>query len=158
MKTTYLFPHRFKTIGLILLIPSLILGSIYLIDSEWLPEIQLTTFALYGDEFLGEDVFLQFFETNMTDEILGLILILGGMFAAFSREKQEDEFVMQLRLGALLWATYFNYIVLALSILFIFGTPFWQIMVANMFTILLVFIIRFNWMLQKSKKATDYEE
>ena len=74
------------------------------------------------------------------------------------KEKQEDEFLSQIRLESLVWATYINYAVLAFSILFIHGMAFFDVMVFNMFTILIFFLVRYNWRLYQTKNALAHEE
>jgi hypothetical protein len=45
-----------------------------------------------------------------------------------------------------------------LTILFIYDLIFFWVLVFNMFTVLIFFIFRFNWMLYKSKKQIRDEE
>ncbi len=92
------------------------------------------------------------------DELIGLLLILGAIFIALSKEKREDEFISKIRLDSLVWAVYVNYIILILAILFIYGTVFLWALAFNMFTILLFFIIRFNWVKYKSRKLLRDEK
>ncbi|HIB36853.1 MAG TPA: hypothetical protein EYO36_04685 [Mesonia sp.] len=103
-------------------------------------------------------IYFRFVETNLLDEIIELLLIIGGICIAFSKHKDEDEFISKLRLDSLLWATYINYGVLIFSILFIYELSFFYVLVANMFTILLLFIIRFNWVLIRSAKFEEDEK
>jgi hypothetical protein len=84
-------------------------------------------------------------KNNVFDELIGLLLIAGGLFIAFSKEETEDEFIAKIRLESLVWATYFNYAILMLSVIFVYGMSFFGVLVFNMFTLLLFFIIRFNW-------------
>jgi hypothetical protein len=51
-----------------------------------------------------------------------------------------------------------NYGVLLLSVLFIHGFIFMDVLILNMFTLLFFFIIRFNLIIYKSKNALKYEE
>ena len=158
MRTNYLLPNYFKKIGWFLLIPGLILGVFYLIEQpepEWL---KLNVFAFFDDEIMGQKSCFTMVKNNIIDEIIGLLLIIGAGFVAFSKEKVEDEFITQVRLEALVWATYLNYAILAISLLFVFGIPFFWVLVFNMFTILLFFIIKFNWTIYQSTKALNYEE
>ena len=67
--------------------------------------------------------------------------------------KDEDEYIAQIRLESLLWATYINYGFLLFSILFVYGLGFYQIMVFNIFTLLVIFLVRFNFILYKSAKS-----
>ena len=80
------------------------------------------------------------------------------MFIAFSKEKNEDEFINKIRLDSLVWATYVNYIVLIISTIFVYEFTYLWVMIINMLTTLIFFIIRFNWQLIKLKKAMSHEE
>ena len=72
---------------------------------------------------------------------------------SFSKEKREDEFIANLRLSSLLWSVWVNYILLLIAFLFIWNFDFLSVMVYNMFTILIIFIIRFNYLLYRSSKS-----
>ncbi len=147
MKTNFLFPYRFKKIGWILFIPSVVLGLLYLIF-DFTPDF-LHVKAL----FLGESGLFYGSNDNLIDEIAGVFIIVSSLMIAFSKEKTEDEFLSRIRLESLVWATYVNYIVLILGILLVYGMTFFYILIVNMFTILFFFIIRFNWVLYKLKKS-----
>ncbi|WP_396172283.1 hypothetical protein [Flavobacterium sp.] len=158
MMTNYLFPNRLKKLGWLLFIPSLIgavLFSIYEPDFEFL---RLKTFAVFNDDFFNSKKFFNLIENNLIDEILGVLLIVGGLLVAFSKEKIEDEMVAKIRLESLVWATYVNYTVLLACVIFIYGMPFLTVMMYNMFTLLFFFIVRFYWMIYKSSKAIDDEK
>jgi hypothetical protein len=90
---------------------------------------------------------------NITDELLGIFIIVGSLFIACSKEKTEDEFIAQSRLESLLWATYINYSLLLFTMVFIYGMDFFSILIFNMFTHLLIFLVRFNYVLYKNNKA-----
>lgn len=162
MKTNYLLPNHFKLIGWIILIPSLILGILFLIFKFEPNFLNIKLFAFFAEESIGffstSKEYFTFVKTNALDEIIALSLIISALFVAFSKEKDEDEFISKIRLESLVWATYVNYAILFFSIIFIFGMPFFWVMVCNMFTILIFFIIRFNWLIYKSKKIVKNEK
>ena len=158
MKLNYLFPHRFKRIGLMILIPFILLG-LYIINYDVEPEIfDFNVPAVFVDEIMGEKFVFGMTENNILNEIVGVVLILSFLMVAFSKEKQEDELIAKIRLDSLVWATYENYGVLLLSMIFIYGMSFFWVMIFNMFTILLFFIVRFNWQVKKLNKTMTHEE
>ncbi|MBC5993422.1 hypothetical protein H8S84_11295 [Pontibacter sp. SD6] len=116
---------------------------------EW----NATVFAIYDGGLFEANKVMALVENNVFDELVGIAAIVGGLLAAFSKEKDEDEYIAQIRLESLLWATYINYGFLLFSILFIYGSGFYQIMIFNMFTLLFIFLIRFNFILYKSARA-----
>ena len=149
MKLNYLFPNKYKKIGWLLLIPSAIIGLITLI-LEFEPNfLDFNVPALFIDELFGEKHFIGIVSDNVLNEILAVLIIVSSLLVAFSKEKSEDEYISKIRLESLVWAVYLNYAILLISFLFIFDLSFLWVMVFNMFTILLFFIIRFNWQISK---------
>lgn len=152
MRTTYLLPNKFKKIGWLIFIPIAII-SIYWLIFE--PEPNFLTFNVFS--FFNSEVFnpvehFSIIKNNILDEILSISLIISSIFIAFSKEKNEDEYISIIRLNSLVWATYMNYAILIFAIIFVYGMSFLWIFIFNMFTILFLFIIKFNWEIYKIKK------
>ncbi|HNX85002.1 MAG TPA: hypothetical protein PKK03_11175, partial [Bacteroidales bacterium] len=84
--------------------------------------------------------------------------IISAFFVAFSREKTEDEFIARIRLESLLWATYINYGILLFCFMFFYDFGFFYVMIINMFTVLVIFIIRFQYLLHRAKKSLSHEK
>ena len=163
MKTKFLLPYRLKFVGWVLFLSGLSLLGFALITKTEEPDfLNIEVFALAANAIKlgGADTttYFKMIENNIFDEIIELLLIVGGVCIAFSKHKTEDEFISKLRLDSLLWATYINYGILIFSILFIYYLSFFYVLVANMFTILLLFIIRFNWILIRSAKFEEDEK
>lgn len=162
MKANYLFPNSFKKISGILLLLAVLSHIILSIvnQNDNVIEFQMKVFGIiYDGPNYGLDVhYFVLGENNILDEILMTFYILNGIIFAFSKEKVEDEMVSKIRLESLVWATYVNYGILLLCIIFIYGFSFLNVMIYNMFTLLLFFIIRFHWMLYKNNKTYNYEE
>lgn len=160
MKTHFLFPNQLKTLGWILFIPSFII-SILSSVFEWKIDdyLNVTVFAVYNDEIFGQDTnhFFQFIKNSITDEILTFCLIVGGLLIGFSKLKNEDEYIAQIRYESLVWATYLNYGLILLFTAFMYGISFLNVLFYNTFTLLLFFIIRFHYMIYKLNK-TNHEE
>lgn len=154
MKTRFLFPNRYKMLGWIMLVPSLIAGFLAILSDNALFELETTVFALYDGGIFESSKASRLIENNIFDEMVAITAIVGGLLAAFSREKDEDEYISQIRLESLLWATYINYGFLIFSVLFIYGLAFYQVLLLNMLTLLLIFLVRFNFLLYRSAKAS----
>lgn len=148
--TSLLLPHRFKKPGWFILIPAALAGILISIMDFDAQLLKGTVFAIANDPLLGEDRFFSFIKTDLTNTVVGSLFIIGGLLVGFSREKKEDEFIANLRLTSLLWAVWVSYILLLLAFLFIYGAVFFSVMVYNMFTVLIIFIIRFNFLLYKN--------
>ena len=156
MATKLLFPHSFKLIGWILFIPACMLTVLSSVGVT-MPEMNGKAFAILSNQFFGENVILGFVELNLFPTIIGICFLLGGIFVAFSKVKNEDEYISELRLSSLLWAVYVNYALLLLAFIFIYNTSFLSVMMYNMFTILIIFIIRFHFILYRTSKLSANE-
>lgn len=157
MKTHYLLSNNFKIIGWVILILGLLTGIIFyktILDGELL---QTNVLVLYNSDglFDNNNGFFKIIKNGILDEIVAILIIVGGLIVGFSKEKIEDEFIFQLRKTSLVWAIIFNYIVLMFAIVFVYNMTFFEVLIFNMFTPLLFFIIRFNFLKYKSR---NYDE
>ena len=145
MKSKFLLPAHFKKFGWMILIPGMILGIFHFIY-DWGPEIlQVRVFAIYFDGFAD----------NILDEFLGTFISVGGLMVAFSKEFDEDELISRMRLESLVWAIYCNYGILIVSFFLFYGSTFLWVMIFNLFTPLVLFIVRFNWLVSKFRKSLN---
>lgn len=158
MQLNYLFPTRFKKIGWMLFISGVVLGIFYLVFEMEPRFMELSVFAIAYETLMGKTKWLTLTENNILDEIITLLILMGGIFAAFSRQKTEDEFISKIRLESLVWATYVNYAVLIFTTLFIYDMTFFWVLVFNMFTVLFFFLARFNLAMYLIKKRDSNEE
>jgi uncharacterized membrane protein len=92
-------------------------------------------------------------DLNFTDEIALTGIILSLLFIAFAREEHEDEYIGSIRLKSLQWAVLVNYSLLILATWLIHGFPFIDVMMYNMLTVLIIFIVRFHLELRKNRIA-----
>lgn len=149
MISKILLPHRFQKIGWFLFLPFAVLLFItnYLsFKFEWL------TFQFKGS-FVRIFDFSEPFEKNFTLEFALIGVFVSLFLIAFSREKEEDEYIQKLRLDSLLLAFYANTFILIIGTLLFYGFGYLEFMGYNMFTIQLIFICRFRWVLQKQKQS-----
>lgn len=158
MKSTVLFPCKFKIFGWIILSLGLSFGVWYLLKGEDYDFFRTGIFAVSYGGILDKCHFFGHIENDILDEIAAVFIILGGLLVMFSKEKNEDEFIASLRLNALSWATLINYAVLLVSVIFVYELPFFWVLIFNMFTILFIFILRFYWLLHRASKREQYEE
>ena len=158
MKINFLFPNKYKSIGWIILIPSLMLGLLITVFNIEPAFLDWRVPVIFMDEFMGEKKFLGMTDNNVLNELLGVLIIVSGLLVAFSKEKIEDEYIAKTRLESLVWATYLNYGILLIAILFVYDLAFFWVMVLNMFTLLIFFIIRFNYLIFKLNKTQHDEE
>ncbi|MFD2917176.1 hypothetical protein [Psychroserpens luteus] len=152
MKSNYLLSNKFKVPGWILLSLGIISGIFLSITGFESDLLEMNVFSIYSDNdaFSSSGGFFKIIENSIVDEIIALAIIIGGLLVGFSKEKIEDEFIYKIRTDSLVWAIVFNYIILMFAIVFIYEFTFFDVLVYNMFTPLLFFIIRFNFLKARS--------
>lgn len=158
MKNKLLLPNKYKKIGWFILVPATLLGLAlvyYDFEAEW---ISAPMFSIVTDGTGLQYSFFSVNNTNVTNTVIGSLFIIGAMLVGFSKEKQEDEFIAELRLSSLLWAVFVSYLLLLLAFIFVYGIPFLNVMVYNMFTVLIIFIVRFNYLMFKFAKRVPDEK
>lgn len=161
MKPSYLLPNHFKRIGWLIFVPISIIGILWLIfNSDMdLTILNCKVFAIVSNQGLFNEADLfAVIENDISDEIIGILFIISSVFIVFSKEQNEDEYIRKIRLDSLVWSIYVNYAILILAMVFVYDLPFFWVLVFNMFTVLIFFIIRYNWAMYKFKKSTKNEE
>jgi hypothetical protein len=163
MKTKFLLPPKFKNFGWILMGTSILLsiwinviGDIPFLANAKILCIYYSGFPL--EQHPASNPFFQIHRTNLQLDIIGILAIVGCLFVAFSRLKTEDEYISKIRLESLVWATYVNFILLIVAIIAIYGIDFLDVMLYNMITILILFIIRFHFIIYRLKKIKENEK
>lgn len=147
MRSKILLPHRFQKIGWLLFVPFsvlLLLTSYAEFEFGW-----LTIPVLESESTLSQI----FDKKNFTLELELIGVFISLFFIAFSKEKEEDEFIQKLRLDSLLVAFYTYTFILIIGTLVFYGLVYFEFMGYNMFTIQLIFIGRFRWVLHSQKKS-----
>jgi hypothetical protein len=159
MKNSYLFPNKYKKIGLLLFVAGftlLIMGLLFDVDVE-LSYLDIKMPVIVNNPIFSERHYFQIVETNITVQIIILSIIIGGLLLGFSKERVEDELIRDIRNKSLVWAVYLNYSLLILSLFVVVDLDMFTMIVLNVFTLLLFFIIRFEWKKYVLKK-TSHEE
>ena len=159
MNSRFLITHKYKPLGWFLFGIGLVLGIILMVNDYDYPNWEVHVFPLIGETgFWSSNPAFEWNVNNISDEIASLLIIIGGILVAFSKTRDEDEYISKIRMESLIWATYVNYFILILAILFVFDMSFFSVLIYNMFTILLFFMVRFHYLLYKSKKVFEDEE
>lgn len=89
MKNRFLFPNKYKKIGWFLFIPSSIIGLLVLFETIEFGFLDIKTFAIYGESMPPGKTFFTLYSNNIADEILSILIIISGLFIAFSKEKKK---------------------------------------------------------------------
>ncbi|MGB3592171.1 MAG: hypothetical protein WBA16_10845 [Nonlabens sp.] len=159
MMTTYLLPHRFKSpsrIVFLLMTVLFILELIFSLNIN-LPFLDVNMPVLTDAPLFSEREWFVMRRSNLSLPLLILMMTLSGLGYGFSREKDEDELIAQLRSESLVWAVYLNYLLLALLIFVVVGFDILGVMIVNIFTLLVFFNLRFEWKKYQLKKSSHEE-
>lgn len=159
MKTNnFLFPTYFRKIGWIISLPLAMILTFYLLG--FFDYIKQSTTWIFFDGMFNNPSW------RLLDLVAGkfilsfcmILLTVGLLFISFSKEKIEDEYIAKLRGDSLIWAVIVNSILLAVAFLFVYGEGFLFVMFLNLYTLLILYIIKYNIALNNFKKSNDYEE
>lgn len=156
MSFELLLPNKWKKIGWIILIPSFLLGLVVIASDFELSILNGKIISIFPG--FGDKKFFQMISVNLTNTITGVFFITGSLLVGFSEEKKEDEYIAKIRLSSLLWAVFVNYILLIIAFIFIYDMAFLHVMIYNMFTVLIIFIARFNYILYVNSKPISNEK
>lgn len=155
MKTHFLFPHRFKAVGWCLL--GLGIVGLSFSNLSFGDAFSVNVFAIADGGVLDGASYFSIVENDIYDELVLACLIIGGILIGFSRCREEDELIAQIRYESLVWAVYLNFGLLLLATLFIYGTYYMSVVMHNIFSLLIFFIIRFHIKLFQLKSLRDDE-
>jgi hypothetical protein len=149
MKSRFLFPHQYRVIGcfcILAYIPVMVIKKI--LHNGYNNQDPAIKLANNSGLLNSEHVFTA---------IAIVLIIMGLLFIAFAKEKIEDEQIMQLRLDSLQWATYLNYFLIIISVALSSNMHLRDIMMLNIWTPLIFFIIRFRWKIYSLNKLLKLE-
>lgn len=149
---SFLFPNAVRLPAGLLFFPTLVVGFLSL-SFNWEPSIFNSTLPAILPGISGESGLFESSTNNLWDEFIAVIAVISGVLFAFSKNKVEDEMIRHLRMESLVWATYINYMVLLLSIILVYDIVFFWVLIFNMYTILIIFSLRFHWKLRHLQNA-----
>jgi hypothetical protein len=155
MKNEFYFPNKCKRIGVVFFLAALTTWILILAGVLEESLFKAPVLAIYENNFMGGKGFFHIIQNEIFDELIGVLALIGLIFIGFSKEKQEDEFVQKIRLNSLKWAVFVNYGLLLFAMLFVYGMVFLDIMLYNMFTVLIIYIIRFNYLMYKFNRHEE---
>jgi hypothetical protein len=147
VKSNLLFPPFFRIIGLILALAGLALGYIFIFRNLVIS-------------------FLDYRSGNFTDEVATTLVVSGLIFIGFSRVKNENGQTILVRLNALYWAVLAEGLFLTVYWIIQFLVYKLKIPVTwhalnlvkyNLFNLLLIFIARLYYTLNKLKKGKKHK-
>lgn len=139
MKNQLLLPRNFRAIGLVLL-PFAVWLFLAAMNHEFRFSF-LTTNIKVRDMITTEDHY------NLTVDVSILLVICSLAMIAFSKLKHEDEYLVHIRLRSLQIAVYLNYAAFLIATFMVNGLNYLMVLECNTVTVLVVFILVFNYSL-----------
>jgi ABC-type multidrug transport system permease subunit len=125
-----------------------------MIFNENFNDLSVNIPVFYNSGFLFSQEKECFFTTTHVDllsNLSGALIIIGGVLIGFSKEKQEDEYLMQLRLKAVFVSLLWSYSIVLLLFLTVFGMMFFSLMVISMFLPLVIYVFYWSYLLYNEK-------
>ena len=152
---TILLPNPLKTPSGILFYTSILYG----VCANFYPETFLPELIISVPNNLGfgsAEILKQtdsfWIKNNFMDELLVVLIVTSGLVHSFSKERQEDELVNSLRLAAMQWAIVANFCLIILGTLLIYGIPYFEFMSFSLFSLLVIYNLKFRMLYRKHLK------
>ena len=162
MKRTFLFPACFRKIGWIITIVTLlylVIGLIFFAD-DFDFKFKMPAIVALGEilNFNADNIYFVLTETSFMTTLFPVLMIIGFVFIAFSKEKNEDEYVSIIREKALVWSVLVTSMVLILAILLIYGLTALYVFWFDFLFFLLMFVIKFRIDIFRFNRSTKKDE
>ena len=123
MKKRYvLLPHLFRFPGYLLAIAGAVAGIMRFWFDVKPKFLHMKVYAVYS-EYLGEKYF-HYIRDNMSEELVGVLLVLGAWLVAFSRDKNETDEKAVFRYRAMHISAWLQMVFLLFSLLLTYGIAF----------------------------------
>lgn len=133
-----LLPNYFKYIGYLLLL----LAIAFTVGYTWFDfRLMIPVFAVYSS-FIETKMFVSF-RTNFADELIMILFLTAFIFLVFASEKDEKREYYFIRFRSLVLAVISNAVMLLFSIIFIYGAGFFSILIFNMISLYLFYLLFF---------------
>lgn len=132
-----LFPKGFQIAGWLLFVPALIMAVLF--------HFEICSVAGYTAEIIINDMI-----------IIGIAF--GAVFIVCSKEPQEDEMTLSIRLSALLDALYIYVILLAVCTILVNGFEYLEFMMVNLVLLPVISVIIYRMKMYRYHKMCEDEE
>lgn len=147
-----LLSTAFRKPAAIVFYGSFLLGAALFLKSDGelsnLLHLEVRVPALFSDQLIAprEGIWVT---NDLSDELFTLVILVSGLLLGFSRLKAEDEYTALLRASALQWSLVANTVLAILATFSIYGIAYFNFMIIQLFSILLLFNLRFQYTLYK---------
>lgn len=157
-----LLPRGFKKIGWVILIPALWLAGIAIFNDNNSTGIARIIEQLIAQGRVSPTVEAARHFTNGVEAWVNNFMIIGiiagCLFITCSRERIEDEMIGRIRLNSLLLSLYINFLLMIIAALTVYDLDFIDVMVYNLFTLPMLFLIIYEVSIVRFKYSVKDEE
>ncbi len=140
-------PNKIRIYGWVILLFGLILGVIRFYFGVKPEFLNIKVFAVYSKYF--ETNYFKVIENHVSEELTALLILVGLFVISFTKERIENESVSAIRYKSFILTFYINTLIIVLSFLFVYGFGFINILVINVFSPFIIYIILFRYFLSK---------
>lgn len=148
-----LLPSFYRSIGYFLLVVCVAFSVFYLVTDQDISFPFSGVFTLYFKGILSDEVvwlsWIHHLDYGIT--ALGTGWWVATLLIALSKEKEEDEFVWDLRYNALWWALGTQAFLILIGWLFLFEMVFFQFMFYQSILAWWMYILRFRFLIWRAK-------
>jgi len=157
MRRTFLLPHPCKVAGWVVFAPLAALWLLYVADGL---DGDLMNFAPFGDGLgnLGRFGSAVAGIVDWQPTAFMLLVAASMMAVAFSRERDEDEYVASVRARSLMVAFWVDFAVFVVAAVAVKDLDFLYIMATQMFLVLFLHIAIFNVAMAAIRRGRSHEE
>lgn len=146
-------PNNIRIYGWVILLFGLILGVIRFYFGVKPEFLNIKVFAVYSKYF--ETNYFKVIENHVSEELTALLILVGLFVISFTKEKIENESVSAIRYKSFILTFYINTLIIVLSFLFVYGFGFINILVINVFSPFIIYIILSRYFLSKIRNLEN---
>lgn len=146
-------PNNIRIYGWVILLFGLILGVIRFYFGVKPEFLNIKVFAVYSKYF--ETNYFKVIENHVSEELTALLILVGLFVISFTKEIIENEFVSAIRYKSFILTFYINTLIIVLSFLFVYGFGFINILVINVFSPFIIYIILSRYFLSKIRNLEN---
>ena len=156
MKKNYLLPNRFKRIGMVMFVP-FFAACLWLLfgpgECSWfsLKVPALVSLSL-NDGFPRE--WLVMTVTDPVNEVCMAGLLVSLAFMALSKEKDEDEMTMAVRMQSFVWSFWISAVIILVGIVLTYDLAFLNFAFISMFVSFILYICKFNYEMIQIRRSS----
>lgn len=148
-----MFPHRYRYLGWILILAGIVL-TIFYVNFDF--RLTMPVFAVFS-HFM-EMKFFTSYNTNVADELLLICLLAGFFILVYSKDKEPSALKEQVKGNVLFRSFFYNNVFLLFSILFIYGQGFFVVLVLNMFSTFIIYLVLYRHAMYKISADPEHHQ